>query len=79
MGANVFANVPADGTVYNPTGQTGYDTAFASASVAGWRYIATGSSAAPSISAHPAAQSIETDETAACNVTATGNPARDYP
>ena len=78
VGTNAFLYVPISGTVYHPTGQNGYDTAFNGTNVENWRFISTDYSAAPSISIPPTDQSKKAGETAVFSVTATGDPSPGY-
>lgn len=76
LGANrPFWGVPTTGTLYYPTGATGYDAVadgFGSPDLDNWTRV---DSSAPAITGHPQNEIKTEGETAAFTVTATGDPA----
>ena len=77
IGEYAFYGVPTSGTVYYPTGQSGYKAAFAGTGVRYWNFIAT-DYIDPIITTPPTDQNKKAGETAVFSVTATGDPAPDY-
>lgn len=76
VAGQVFAGVPTVGTLYYPTGATGYELAdgFGSPFLDGWRRVPS-SYVAPAVTAGPDDQTVLVGDTASFSVVVVGDPA----